>query len=141
MTLEIVTHVLVQNFVVSVFDHYAECICDCTVCNTVGLERTGVGEETEYGRRTIFGFDIAEIAPFDAETNHRFEDRIVLAAVDETRADVMVRKEIEETVSFLFGTFRIIEELLETGFFLGMRFRANRRRGNIFSAVRHESTN
>ena len=82
--LKIVTHVFVQNFVVSVFDHDAECICDCTVSDTVGFERAGVGKETEYGRRTIFGFDIAEIAPFDAETNNRFEDRIVLAAVDET---------------------------------------------------------
>ena len=46
--------------------------------------------------------------PLGIEANDGFVDRIVTAAVDLSLRPMVLREEIEETVSFLFGTSEIL---------------------------------
>lgn len=52
--------------------------------------------------------DVFEEFPLGIEANDGFVDRIVTAAVDLSLRPMVFREEIEETVSFLFGTGEIL---------------------------------
>ena len=57
--------------------------------------------------------------PLGIEANDGFVDRIVTAAVDLSLRPMVLREEIEETVSFLFSTSEILVSIGSEKEFLG----------------------
>ena len=104
---EVIAYVVEDVRVVVGFEHFAEdgrygTIFGCT------LERAGVGKESQERCGSCTRVDILEVFPLCIKTDDGFVNRIVTAAVDLSLRPVVLREEIEETVSFLFGTGEIL---------------------------------
>ena len=118
--LKIIAHIIEKVLVVPFFDHPCECVGDSAFVNTVALEFAGLGKETQERVRAGFGADVMECFPFGTETDDGTVDSIVLTAVNEFLAPVMVGEEIEKAVALLGSALYVFisigsnEEFLET---------------------------
>ena len=104
---EVIAYVVEDVRVVVGLEHFAEdggygTIFGCT------LERAGVGKESQERSGSCTRVDVFKVFPLGIEANDGFVDRIVTAAVDLSLRPMVLREEIEETVSFLFGTSEIL---------------------------------
>ena len=142
---KIVAHIIEKVIVVAFFNHPRKCIGDCSLVNTVTLEVTGLGKETQERVGADFGANVMERFPLGTEANDGPVDRIVLAAVDKFMAPVMVREEVEEAVTFFFHALEILvtigsdEEFFEARGRLRTEVRSTGRRG-ILGFVGHKGT-
>ena len=99
--LKIIAHIIEKVLVTPFFDHPCECVGDSPFVNTVTLEFAGLGKETQERVGAYLGTNIVKCFPFGTETDDGTVDSIVLAAVDEFLAPVMVCKKIEKAVALL----------------------------------------
>ena len=104
---EVIAYVVEDVRVVVGLEHFAE---DGRYGTIFGcrLERAGVGKESQERSGSCTRVDVFEVFPLGIETDDGFVDRIVTAAVDLSLRPMVLREEIEETVSFLFGTSEIL---------------------------------
>lgn len=90
-------------------NHSSERVTNRFLVDVIAFELAVDREETEDCFGTDVGFDEPEAFPFGTETNDRFEDGIILAAVDEARADIMIGEEVEKAVAFFGCSFDIFD--------------------------------
>ena len=142
---KIVAHIIEKVIVVALFNHSCKGVGDSPYVNTVTLEVTGLGKETQERVGTDFCADVMERFPLGTEADDGPVDRIVLAAVDKFMAPVMVREEVEEAVTFFFHAMEILvsigsdEEFFEARGRLRTEVRSTGRRG-ILGFVGHKGT-
>ena len=106
--LKIIAHIIEKVLVTPFFDHPCECVCDSAFVNTVALEFAGLCKETQERVGAYLGTNIVKCFPFSTETNDGTVDSIVLTAVNEFLAPVMVCKKIEKAVTFLSSALEIL---------------------------------
>ena len=82
--LEIIAHIAKEGFVVAFANHSGERVTNRFLVDVIAFEFAVDREETEDCFGTDIGFDEPEAFPFGTETDGRFEDGIILAAVDES---------------------------------------------------------
>ena len=108
--IEVQANVVIEFFVVLFLEHVSEPIRDGSFFHGIFIQLASLEHKPHDRIGAVVGFNVAEIAPFDTEANDRFEDGIILAAVDGRLVQFMVGDVVHESVAFFGGALRIIEE-------------------------------